>query len=91
MSLTNPFGRSIPNLKGITLNLIQKEWFVQQIVSGQSTAAKLGKKYSIDRKKLNKLITKYHKGSPMMDKAGKPPLLDIISRNRLMKFSKKKA
>jgi len=74
-NLECPFGTSTPDLKGMVLPVVQKEWFVQESKRKGVVVAHLVEKYNISTKALYKW-RKQSVLNQLSEKVGNPYILD---------------
>jgi len=88
-NLECPFGTSTPDLKGMVLPVVQKEWFVQESKRKGVVVAHLVEKYNISTKALYKW-RKQSVLNQLSEKVGNPYILDKEEEENFRIFVKEK-
>lgn len=73
--LPNPWGKSRPNLLGQKLSLDEKTWMVNEVIAGRTTARELSNKYSVKRKQVNLMVSRFRKNGNLQENVGRPTLI----------------
>lgn len=80
--MLNPWGRRVPDLSGVELNLEQKTWIANRVINGLESARQLSDKYNIRVKTIYKWV-RLIKNGITLSPYGRPP---IIAQEHLPKI-----